>query len=61
MTPTLKGGGGRRLGVLDFHFLFLSKKIGSAPWPDINDILLARNLPFDSEVREWSFFEKYTF
>ena len=43
-------------GVIHIWRIFLVlKKIGFAPWPDILLItLLTRNLPFDSDVREWS-------
>ena len=67
MTSTLKGrgeggknemlsevGGGGLASVLDVQSsFFLLKKIAFAPWPDImlNNILLKRNLPFDSDVR----------
>ena len=67
MTSTLKGrgeggknemlsevGGGGLASVLDVQSsFFLLKKIAFASWPDImlNNILLERNLPFDSDVR----------
>ena len=58
-------GGGGLASVLDVQSLFfLLKKIEFAPWPDImhnniiyywhNNILLARNLLFDSDVRQWN-------
>ena len=36
-------------------FIFLLKKIGFAPWPGIMLIVLARNFPFDPDVRHWSY------
>ena len=46
------------MSVLNVQSLFfLLKKTGFAPWPDImlsQKIILTRNLPFDSDVRQWS-------
>ena len=54
-------GDGGLASVLDAQSLFfLLKKIEFAPWPDIMLIihynkLLARNLPFDFDVRQWTY------
>ena len=49
-----KGGGGRFHLCGRPNLIFLLTKIGFAPWPDINVILLTINLPFDSDVRQGS-------